>query len=163
MPERLVIADTSPLLYLHKAQHLDLLRRLYGTVAVPTAVSTEIEEGRRRGFDVPNIASIPWIAARSISDRRLLPAITDLGPGEAEAIALGLEYPGSLVLLDDRLARRIALLSGVVCTGTLGVLLKAKSVGLLPLVRPVLEVLRGHGMRIHDDLVRRVLAIAQEE
>jgi|SRR6185312_5132745 len=32
MPDRLVISNTSPLLYLHQAGQLDLLKRLYGRV-----------------------------------------------------------------------------------------------------------------------------------
>lgn len=88
--------------------------------------------------------------------------MVDLGPGESEVIALGLAHPGSLALLDDRLARRIAAVSGLTHTGTLGVLLKAKSAGLLDAVRPVLDNLRSHGMRIHDDLERRILQMAGE-
>jgi predicted nucleic acid-binding protein len=162
MPERLVIADTSPLLYLHQARQLNLLRELYGTVTVPAAVRVELETGRQHGYDVPDVSAIRWIRSLNVPDRSLLPAVVDLGPGESEVIALGLANPGSLVLLDGRLARRIATLSGLTHTGTLGVLLKAKSAGHLPAVRPVLEGLRGHGMRIHDDLMLRVLTIAEE-
>jgi predicted nucleic acid-binding protein len=38
MPDRLVISNTSPLLYLHQVGHLDLLWRLYGRVQIPLAV-----------------------------------------------------------------------------------------------------------------------------
>jgi predicted nucleic acid-binding protein len=41
MPERLVISNTSPILYLHQVGHLDLLRRLYGTIQIPHAVELE--------------------------------------------------------------------------------------------------------------------------
>ncbi len=162
MPERLVVADTSPLLYLHQAQQLLLLRELYGSVAVPPAVRVELETGRDRGHDVPDVSAIEWIRSLDMPDRSLLPAVVDLGPGESEVIALGLAHPGSLALLDDRLARRIAAISGLAHTGTLGLLLKAKSAGHLAAVRPVLEALRGRGMRLHDDLVQRVLKIAHE-
>jgi uncharacterized protein DUF3368 len=42
--------------------------------------------------------------------------------------------------LDDGLGRRIAGLSNLVFTGTLGVLVKAKQTGLLPAVAPVIEM-----------------------
>lgn len=162
MPERLVVADTSPLLYLNHAQQLHLLRELYRSVTVPTAVQAELKAGREQGYVVPDISSIGWLLPRDVPDKSLLPAVVDLGPGESEVIALGLAYPGSLLLLDDRLARRIARLSGLTHTGTLGVLLRAKSEGHLSAVRPVLESLRSHGMRLHEDLVSRVLDIADE-
>lgn len=160
--ERLVVADTSPLLYLHHARKLPLLRALYGTVVVPSAVRVELAIGTERGHDTPDVSSIEWIRSVDVPDRSLLPAVVDLGPGESEVIALGLAHPGSLVLLDDRLARRIAAVSGLAHTGTLGVLLKAKSAGFLDAVRPVLENLRSHGMRIQDDLERRILLMAGE-
>jgi uncharacterized protein len=162
VPDRLVVADTSPLLYLHYTRQLHLLRALYGTVTVPAAVRAELATGRERGHDAPELSSIAWIREVEVPDRSLLPAVVDLGAGEREVIALGLARPGSLVLLDDRLARRIAAVSGLAHTGTLGVLLKAKQMGHLAAVGPVLEILRGHGMRIHDDLRRNVLRIAGE-
>jgi predicted nucleic acid-binding protein len=45
MPERLVVANTSPLLYLHRIGHLDVLRRLYEAIVVPPAVRAELQAG----------------------------------------------------------------------------------------------------------------------
>jgi predicted nucleic acid-binding protein len=42
---REVISDTSALQYLHQADSLDLLRRLYGTILVPEGVAEEIAAG----------------------------------------------------------------------------------------------------------------------
>jgi predicted nucleic acid-binding protein len=93
----------------------------------------------------------------------LLPAVVDLGAGEAEAIALALSYPGSLLILDDALGRRIAGLSELRYTGTLGVLVKSKQAGLLPHVAPVIEALRRTNMWLHPDLIAWVLRQAGEE
>ena len=71
----------------------------------------------------------------------------ELGAGEVETLALGLEFPGSLLLLDDRLARRRARSLGLRFTGTLGVVVKAKQVGLLAGVGPVLDRLLVLGFR----------------
>lgn len=45
MPERLVIANTSPLLYLQLVGCLGVLRALYGAIVVPPAVQAELEAG----------------------------------------------------------------------------------------------------------------------
>lgn len=160
--ERLVVADTSPLLYLHRAGHLHLLRELYGGIVVPPAVVAELATGADLGHAVPPLAAFDWIRVLALPDRTLLPAMVDLGPGESEVIFLGLAHSGSLVLLDDRLARRIASLVGLAHSGTLGILLKARNAGLLDSVRPILQSLRSHGMRIHADLEEQVLQLAGE-
>ena len=88
--------------------------------------------------------------------------ITDLGRGEAEVIALGLERPGSRLVLDDALARRIARLNGLLFTGTLGVILKAKQRGFLETVKPVIFALRDAGLWLGDGLVAEALQQAGE-
>ena len=142
MPDRLIISNTSPILYLHQVGHLDLLRNLYGQIHIPQAVEEELRAGARQGIDVPDIRALDWLKIRPLGDRTLLPVVTDLGSGEAEAIALAVAHPGSLLILDDSLGRRIALLNRVVYTGTLGVLVKAKNEGLLASVSSVVKGLR---------------------
>jgi uncharacterized protein len=161
-PERIVVSNTSPLLYLHQVDHLDLLRELYGRIQIPYAVRTELQAGAERGVSVPDLGTLGWIDEHVLPDKILLPVVIDLGAGEAEAIALALFSPGSLLILDDRLGRRIARLSGVTYTGTLGVLVKAKQVGLLPRVAPVIEALRETTMHLTPELVELVLKDAGE-
>ena len=161
-PERIVISNTSPLLYLHQVGHLDLLRRIYGRVRIPSAVRMELQAGAAQGIAVPDLSALGWVDEQAVTERVLLPTVVDLGPGEAEAIALALSFPGSLLILDDRMGRRIARLSGVTCTGTLGVLLKAKQVGLLSSVAPVIERLRETTMHLTPELIAVVLKDAGE-
>lgn|SRR5215210_1247093 len=126
MPEREVISNTSPLLYLHQVGQLDLLHRLYGQVVVPSAVRDELRVGAERGFSTPEVNRIHWLTVRTPANMSLLPMVVDLGAGEAEAIALALVSPGSLLVLDDALGRRIAHLLELTYTGTLGVLVGLK-------------------------------------
>lgn len=162
MPERRVVSNTSPLLYLYQVQQLDLLRRLYGRITIPQAVETELGRGKELGIRVPGISAIDWIQVEQVPDRALLPAVVDLGPGEAEVIALGLVHRDSLLILDDQLGRRIARLSDLTVTGTLGILLKAKERGFLERVAPVVQELEETSMRMTEDLKRAVMAQAGE-
>jgi len=52
---RIIVSNTSPIFYLHRAGYLELLRQLYGEIIVPHAVIEELREGRRQGEDVPDI------------------------------------------------------------------------------------------------------------
>jgi predicted nucleic acid-binding protein len=102
------------------------------------------------------------VAVRHVSHPGLLPLATDLGPGESEVLALGVEMPGSLVVLDDGLARRYAHALGLRLTGTLGVLLRAKRGGLLPEIAPILRQLDSLRFRLDPDTCRAVLKLAGE-
>ncbi|MCP4658431.1 MAG: DUF3368 domain-containing protein, partial [bacterium] len=154
--------NTSPLLYLHQVGHLDLLHDLYGTVLSTPAVEKELLVGSAKGVNVPKISQLSWLTVQALKDPTLLPTITDLGPGEAEIIALGLQHRDALLILDDRLGRRIARLNGLAYTGTLGVLTRAKQAGHLASVSPVLDALRETNMWLDDAVIRMVLAEANE-
>lgn len=162
MPETLVIVNTSPLLYLYQIDCLELLPQLYGMITVPPAVPQELETGKLQGVDVPEVNSIEWIQIRPVASATIIPAVIDLGQGEAEVIALGLENPRSLLVFDDSLARRIADLYGLKYTGTLGVLVKAKQSGYLSAVAPVINMLRSKGMWLTDKIISDVLRLSGE-
>jgi predicted nucleic acid-binding protein len=162
MPEGEVVSNTSPLLYLHQIGRLDLLRRLYERVVAPAGVRDELERGAEQGIDVPRLDEIPWLEVRRFREQTLLPAFLDLGRGEAEAIGLALLSPGSLLVLDEALGRRIARLNKLKVTGTLGVLLRAKEQGWLSEVLPALEALQRTTMYLSDSLIVETLRKAEE-
>ncbi|GAB4294974.1 MAG: hypothetical protein Fur0025_31900 [Oscillatoriaceae cyanobacterium] len=163
MPETTVIVNTSPLLYLHQVGQLELLQKLYRQVAVPPAVISELEVGNQQGIDVPKINSIEWIQVLPVASAVLVPAVIDLGQGEAEVLALGLETPNSLLIFDDKLARRIADLYHLKYTGTLGILVRAKQLGYLASVAPVIARLQGQGMWLDAHIINDVLRLCKEE
>lgn len=160
MPD--AIANTSPLLHLHRIGTLEWLAALFGEVWTPSAVVSELEDGRRRGFNVPNPRECSWL---QVVDPRCTPSVwlsLDLGPGELAAMALALENPGRTLLLDDALARRTAQLAGLRVWGTLRLTLEAKSHGLVQSVRPILGRLRDSGLWVSEDVMTRVLRLAGE-
>ena len=161
MPD-LVISNTSPLFYLHRLRCLDLLQKLYQGVIIPEAVVEELKAGRDKGEDAPDTADYEWIAVRPVRVPELVRLITDLGAGEAQVLALALEEPNSLVILDDRLARQVATLQNLRITGTVGVLLKAKQGGHIPAVTPLLQRLLQLDFRLSDAVRTSILKLAQE-
>jgi len=161
MPE-LVISNTSPLFYLHRLRRLDLLQKLYGRITVPAAVVNELKAGRDQGEEAPDVAHYDWIEVRPVRVPELIRLITDLGPGEAEVLALALEEAGSLVILDDHLAREVAKLQNVRITGTAGVLLKAKQEGPISAVAPLLDQLTQLDFRLGDAVKASLLRLVQE-
>lgn len=156
------ISNTSPLLYLYRLGKLDWLPRLFSMIWTPSAVALELQEGQKRGYDVPQPANYPWL---QIVEPRSLPSewlTLDLGAGELAAMALALENSSRVVLLDDALARRVAQAAGLNVWGTLKVLLEAKSLGLTARIEPLFDHLEDAGMWLSDDLRRRLLTLAGE-
>ena len=86
----------------------------------------------------------------------------DLGAGELAAMALALEHPAKIILLDDMLARRTAQAAGLQVWGTLRVLLEAKSHGLTDSVAPYVLRLSQAGMWISPEVRQRILVLAGE-
>jgi len=81
--------------------------------------------------------------------------------GEAEAIALATERQHRIVL-DDRRARDLARRMGLKIIGTVGILIRAKRVGLLTWINPVLNELIEKGFRLSEGLKREALRLAGE-
>jgi len=89
--------------------------------------------------------------------------LRDLDLGESESIALALELGADLVVLDEIEGRRIARRVGLRVIGVAGVLLEAKSNGLVSIVRTNLDALRSTaGFYVSDAFYNRVLVLADE-
>ena len=154
MKERLVVANSSPLIALDRIGQLHLLPALVGKLHIPPAVRHEV-------FGLHPVPD--WIAetllrqpvAARISSARL-------GPGEREAIALALELSATDIIIDDLPARRLAYALRIPVIGTLGLLLRAKKQGLIPLIRPLVDALQDYEFRASTRLIEGILAAAEE-
>jgi predicted nucleic acid-binding protein len=78
----------------------------------------------------------------------------ELGAGESAVISVAVRLRASLVLIDERRARRIATQAyDLAVKGTAGVLVEAKRAGLISRVRPVLETLNQRGYYLSRRLI----------
>ncbi len=159
---RKAISNTSPLLYLYRIAALPWLPQIFTHIWTPKAVSIELQVGRLKGYDVPQLTAYPWLELVQPSSVPSEWLALDLGLGELETMALALENPGHIVLLDDGLARRIAQAAGLEVWGTLRILLEAKALGLVDSIESPLRRLADSGMWISDEVRRRVLSLAGE-
>ena len=160
MPE--AISNTSPLLYLFRIGALDWLPILFSQVWTAEAVALELEEGAQRGHQVPPLRTFDWL---KITNPRAVPSqwlALDLGAGELAVLAMALENPGKVAILDDALARRVAQTAGLQVWGTLRVVLEGKRAGSIDSVKPLIDRLTASGMWISSEIRARVLALADE-
>ena len=158
------IVDASPLIFLAKLDRLDLLRRSATEVLLPAAVLEEIRRHPDEASASVEEALGTWLRMSVVRDRSAVEFLElDLGPGEAEAIALAREVQAERIVLDDQDARRFARRLGLVPIGTLGILLAARLRGELRALRAEIERLQDAGFRASPALVAAVLQTAGEE
>lgn len=156
-----IIADSSPLISLAILDQLELLSLLFSELYIPEAVFSEISRPGK-----PHSAGLRAFAAtkiKAVNNRiavKLLHEDVDLG--EAEVIALAIEQSVADVLIDDAKGRKLAQANGLHPIGTIGVLLQAKVAGQLAEVKPCLDKLLLHEIRIGRGLYDRALELAGE-
>jgi predicted nucleic acid-binding protein len=165
MPD--AVSDSSPLIHLAKIEALELISRLYSRILIPPAVWREVVEesdGRPGAAEMQKAVAAGWMVKRAAKNETLVIAFRQtLDNGEAEAIALATELHPESVLLDDKLARQMARRLGVPVTGTLGVLLRAKQVGLIVELQSLITRLQSEGdYYIDPGLIERALLAAGE-
>jgi predicted nucleic acid-binding protein len=73
-----------------------------------------------------------------------------------------LEYREAVIVLDDRVARKVARTLGLKLTGTLGLLLDAKRAGRIEKVTPLLNKLESLGFRLAEHTRAAVMKLAGE-
>lgn len=161
----IIVSDTSPINNLAAINQLDLLHQLYGTVVIPEAVYRELTDPDFLVAGATEVQTSDWIQTRSISDRTIVDALSnELDPGEAEAISLALEIKAERVLMDERRGRMVADRLNLRYIGILGILVEAKSQGLILAVKPLLNALMNEaGFWIAEPLYRRILQMVGED
>lgn len=134
MKKGIVISDAGPIFSLVVIGELDILNSFFDEIHIPNAVWEEISEDETTEF-YPAIASFFKQKVTTIKGKNHLTFIMDYG--ESEAVILYQELSADFLLIDDRKARAYAESMGINCIGTIGILMKAKSTGLIKNLRPL--------------------------
>lgn len=161
MAERPAV-NASPLIFLSRANLLDLLQLISPEVIVPEAVATEIE---RRGSNDPTAQAVAGTAWLIVTPTPPVPPQIQawgLGQGESSLLAWAHAHPGTEVIVDDLAARRCAAAFHISVRGTLGLVLIAKQRGHITAARPMLMQLRHGGMYLSDRVMNQALALVGE-
>lgn len=139
---------------LARIEALDVAGRLPFTFICPEEVQAELAEGEDAGH--PKVAP-PWLTVCPLCQHISPVVLSALDRGEAAVIQLALERSIPLVCIDEWKGRRAALAVGLKAVGVLGLLGKAKLLGLIPAVRPFIEKALLSGIRYDSELIERVL------
>jgi len=161
-----VISNATPLIYLAKADRLDLLLSLFEEILIPEAVHEEVvSKGKRLGqadaFVVEKAIKEGRISVRQV--QRTHPVSIPLHPGEVEVISLALEAGINLLIMDDSRARAAAEIAGLKPRGTLWLLLEAIKKNALSFddFLATIEAITNQGFYLREDLYLRVIREAR--
>lgn len=150
--EKIIVSDTTCLIVLSKIGALDLLKSLFSIITVTPEIQQEY------GNPLPD-----WFVVEASTNLQQLTVLKLLlDDGEASAIALCLEKPNSLLIIDERKGRKVAQDLNITTIGTLGILFEAKQQGYLEKIRPLIEKMQQTDFRISKELLNSILIKAEE-
>jgi predicted nucleic acid-binding protein len=162
-----VVADSSPLIYLAALSDFELLPRLFGEIQIPPAVWLEIVE-QGAGFPVREFslqaADKAWLKVTPL----LIPAEPIQAPGgtlhrgETEVIRLGEQLRAGILLMDDRRAVAHARAMGFRVAPTITIYIEAKRQGMIRSVKEKVDQLLAARFRLTEQDYKAVLAAAGE-
>jgi len=145
--DRIIISDTSCLIALSNIGMLHIVKDLYDEIIITSEVKAEF------GEILPD-----WIIVMQVRDKLKQADIEKrLDKGEASSIALALEIPNSVLIIDEIKGRNIAKSVNIEIIGTIGILLLASNKGLINDVISVILKLTRNGFRLSDKLVDKII------
>jgi hypothetical protein len=157
METGIVVSNTTPLVALAWIERLELLPALFGVVHIPVAVHTELHSNPEKVGSV-ELMTAPWLRVATVKNGLAVQLLgNELDPGESEAIVLAHEMQAGLLLMDERRGRRRAVEGGLAVTGTLGILIEARTRGFVGSLRPLLDRLRALPFRMTPALYMEAL------
>jgi predicted nucleic acid-binding protein len=147
MPKKIIISDTSSLIALTNIGELELLKKVYEEVVITPEI------GEEYGLETPD-----WIRIEKIEDIQKFKLLNlELDKGESSGITLALENESSLLIIDEKKGRGIAKKLGIKITGILGVMIRAKEIGVINRVKPLIEKLEKVDFRMSERLKNQIL------
>jgi len=148
----IIISDTSCLIILDKIDELELLMKMGRKVFVTPIILKEF------GKSLPDWISV--VMPENAHYQQILKM--DLDEGEASAIALSLEMKDPILMIDELKGRKVAEKLNLRYSGTFGLILRAKQIGLINSVKPILEKIKSTNFRFDEKLFEKVLEQAGE-
>jgi predicted nucleic acid-binding protein len=159
-----IVINTGPLLALIAALNdLSVLQSLYHQVLVPFEVCQEVQAGGSSRFGVKQFKEAKWLQKWSNPIDIAPILINTLDQGEAAVIQLALNEKIPTVCIDEAAGRRMARLSGLSLTGSIGVLLRARREGHTFLMKDAIQRMTDKGIWLSERVITFALIQAGEE
>lgn len=156
----ILVADASALIALATCDSIALLEAIFGEMLVPEAVFSEVT-----ALDKPQsvrLRNYLYGKVRAVDMQYFVYLDAFADAGETQAMLLYKEVAADYLLIDDRRGRKVAKINQIKTVGSLGVLLQAKRIGLVPRVAPLIEQIAASPVFMSESLIQTVLEMAGE-
>jgi predicted nucleic acid-binding protein len=154
----IAVSNTTPLRYLIAIEQEHLLGQLFEKVIVPAAVHEELTEARTPEKVRRRILSLPaWYEVQETPETQAIAFPVTLHRGEREAILLAEKLRPDVILIDEQVGRTIALNRNLPVSGTLGILERADTIGIMTDFPDILKQLKSGGFFIAESLEQQLL------
>ena len=159
---KIIIADAGPLITLAGVYKLEILRELFSTIWITTSVKDEcmVKSGRDTEL-ITSALDDGWLKEKEIQ-YQLKDPHRSLGKGEVDTIEWARQLIQqkiiALIILDDRLARKFAMESGVDFIGTVRLLDIAEQKGLIDSAETTIKEISSNGYRISPEILTIIRA-----
>jgi predicted nucleic acid-binding protein len=162
-----VVADSSPLIYLAALSDFALLHELFDELLVPSAVWREVVdqgEGFRVQVAARDAAAAGWLRVAPLPSpaEPIRHGSHELHSGETEVIRLSQQLRADILLMDDRSAVVYARALGFRVIPTIAIYIEAKRKSLIGSVRDRVDALRAAGFHLTERDYGAALAAAGE-
>lgn len=156
----IVFSNTTPLIALSSIGHLSLLRAVFNEIRIVDVVVSECAAGGK--IVVPDVANLDWIHVVTSLPCEPDSVLMRLDAGEKHTLNMAVKMKADFVIIDEKLGRNIAEYLGVPVIGTLGVLLKAKQLGMIPSFVECVHGMLNFGLRYNTNLVKKLAGYVGE-
>lgn len=154
----IAVSNTTPLRYLIAIGQENLLGQLFEEVFVPVAVYEELTDAKTPENVRRRVLSPPaWFEIRPVDEVPASAFPVMLHCGEREAILLAELLRSDVLLIDEQIGRSIALSRNIPLSGTLGVLERADTTGLVANFPQLLDQLKAGGFFFAESLHQQLL------
>lgn len=149
-----IVINTSPLIAIVAATgELALLEQLNLETIVPYEVAQEIHSGGRDRLGTQAFDQASWLDVQSEPIKIAPYLLNTLDRGEASVIQTALNREIETVCIDEKAGRRVARLSQLQLTGSIGLLLKAKQNGQLKSMTEAIQRMQQSGIRLSQKVI----------
>jgi len=147
----IIVADSAPLIFLAKINQLSLLNGLFNAqILVPVVVRREIL-GPNVPPDEERLLTGFLSGCQIVTLRKPTRFAQALSYADNCILTLAVKEPANVILSDDRLLRKTAVIEGIRVVGTIGILIRATKSSLLTAKKTVElldELVEEHNFRI---------------
>ncbi|MEE9338382.1 MAG: DUF3368 domain-containing protein [Methylococcaceae bacterium] len=137
------VSNTTPIISLSSIGKIEILEDLFQEIIIPQAVYDEIKAKQGYGYDDVDLSFITVQTIRDTEQEKFL--LEQLDAGEVQAIVLSNEINADNTIIDEHTGYIIAKESGLNVIRTLSILFKAKEVGIITEVKPLLDEMISKG------------------